>query len=247
MEERLTPALRARAEEALGWLTVAVEHGPAVFANSFGAEDMVLTDLIARHGLDIEIFTLDTGRLPEATYALMAEARRRYRLELQVYAPDAAELEAFVRAHGPNAFYESVELRRRCCALRKVAPLRRALAGRGAWVTGLRRGQSPDRRGIEPRQWDVEHGLYKFSPLAAWSLEEVWAYIRALEVPYNALHDQGYPSIGCAPCTRAVSVGEDPRAGRWWWETEGPRECGLHQPPVSVRDGRAAAAPEPRP
>jgi phosphoadenosine phosphosulfate reductase len=204
------------------------ESAPAVLASSFGVEDMVLTDLIDRHGLALGIFTLDTGRLPEETYALMQTARQRYRTPIVTYAPERAAVEAYVAAHGPNGFYDSVALRQACCHLRKVEPLRRALAGKKGWITGLRRQQSPTRRDLPFSEWDGENGLQKYNPLAAWTTDDVWAYVRANDVPYNALHDKGYASIGCAPCTRAITVGEDIRAGRWWWENPETKECGLH-------------------
>lgn len=203
-------------------------YAPAAFATSFGAEDMVLTDLIAKHAPWMEIFTLDTGRLPEETYRLMQETRERYHLPIQVYFPEHGTVERYVREHGPNAFYESQELRKSCCHMRKVEPLQRALRGKGAWVTGMRREQALSRQDLAIREWDATHELPKFNPLADWHHEEVWDYIRDFEVPYNRLHDQGYPSIGCAPCTRAISPSQDIRAGRWWWENPDTRECGLH-------------------
>ncbi|MDE2228920.1 MAG: phosphoadenylyl-sulfate reductase [Alphaproteobacteria bacterium] len=208
--------------------TIVGDHAPAVLAASFGAEDMVLIDLIARHGLLIGVFTLDTGRLPEETYSLMHSTARRYRIPVAVFSPETADVERYVAAHGPNAFYDSQALRQQCCFIRKVKPLKRALAGNRAWITGQRREQSVTRRDLPTREWDAEHGLDKFNPLADWSQDEVWAYIRRHAVPYNALHDRGYPSIGCAPCTRAIGPGEDVRAGRWWWESAEHRECGLH-------------------
>ena len=207
---------------------IARDFAPVVFANSLGAEDVVLTDLIARQGLDIEMFCLDTGRLPVETYTLMETIEQRYGIALQRYHPRHEAVQEYARAHGINAFYNSVELRRACCAMRKVEPLGRALEGKRAWITGMRAQQSPTRAGLPQHQLDAEHNMDKFNPLAAWSDAQVWAYIRAHDVPYNALHDKHYPSIGCAPCTRAVAVGEDPRAGRWWWESEQSKECGLH-------------------
>lgn len=192
---------------------------------------MVLTDIIERHGLPITIFTLDTGRLPAETYELMQAARARYRTPIVVYAPERAAVENYVTAHGPNGFYSSVALRQACCAIRKVEPLRRALIGKKAWITGQRRQQSPTRRDLPVREWDVENRLWKFNPLAEWTTDEVWAYARANDVPTNALHDRGYASIGCAPCTRAITMGEDIRAGRWWWEDAETKECGLHPKP----------------
>ncbi len=204
------------------------DFSPVCFANSLGAEDMVLTDLIAKHQLDIEIFSLDTGRLPQATYDLMQEVVGRYDVPLKVYFPESAAVEKYVEQNGVNGFYASVELRKKCCFVRKVAPLRRALQGKGAWVTGLRRDQAVTRGSMEVSTFDADFGLQKFNPLLEWSNKDVWAYIRQNEVPYNKLHDQFYPSLGCAPCTRSVTAGEDIRAGRWWWENPEDKECGLH-------------------
>ena len=210
---------------------VAREHTPAALAASFGAEDMVLIDAIARARLPIDVFTLDTGRLPDETHALIDRVRAHYELAVRVYAPDAATVEAFVTERGTNAFYRSQAARERCCAIRKSAPLERALAGKRAWITGLRREQSVTRREIGVEEFDAVHGLLKVNPLADWSRDDVWAYIGARGVPYNPLHDRGYASIGCAPCTRAIEPGEDERAGRWWWENPERRECGLHRRP----------------
>lgn len=216
----------ARAKALLA--SIARDYAPAALANSFGAEDMVLTDLIAKDFPAIEMFSLDTGRLPEETYKLMQEVAQRYGTNARVYFPDARAVESYVREHGPNAFYDSVQLRKQCCAMRKVEPLRRALAGKKAWITGLRRTQAATRTDLAESEFDRDHGLQKFSPLADWSERDVWAYINEHDVPYNALHDRGYPSVGCAPCTRAITPGEDIRAGRWWWENAENKECGLH-------------------
>ncbi|HLP99440.1 MAG TPA: phosphoadenylyl-sulfate reductase [Sideroxyarcus sp.] len=204
------------------------EFSPATFANSLGAEDMVLTDLIAKHQPGIAMFSLDTGRLPQETYDLMQEVRARYSLPLQVYFPDAAQVEALVARIGVNGFYDSVENRKACCHVRKVEPLKRALAGKKAWITGMRREQAVTRGSLEVSSFDADHGLQKFNPLLEWTNAEVWEYIKANDVPYNKLHDRFYPSIGCAPCTRAITPGEDIRAGRWWWENPENKECGLH-------------------
>jgi phosphoadenosine phosphosulfate reductase len=201
---------------------------PAVFANSFGAEDMVLTDQIARHFPEIAIFTLDTGRLPQETYDLMQNVRDHYGVSVHAYCPDASAVESYVAQHGPNGFYESVSLRKNCCYIRKVEPLKRALAGKRAWVTGMRREQAVTRDKLEISTFDSEHGLHKFNPLCEWTNKDVWNYIKQHDVPYNALHDQFYPSVGCAPCTRAITPGEDIRSGRWWWENPDSKECGLH-------------------
>ncbi len=207
---------------------IARDFSPATFANSLGAEDMVLTDLIVKGQLGIEIFSLDTGRLPLETYDLMAKVQEHYGLKLKVFTPRAELLEPFVRENGINAFYDSVEMRKGCCHVRKVEPLQRALGGKKAWITGMRAQQSATRDGLPVRAFDAGNGLEKFNPLADWSEKEVWAYIKQNGVPYNALHDKFYPSIGCAPCTRAVTPGEDIRAGRWWWENPETKECGLH-------------------
>lgn len=211
---------------------VAHDFSPAVLANSYGAEDMVLMDILAKNQLNIEVFSLDTGRLPAETYDLMGKAAATYpQLPVQVFFPEAAAVEQYVNTHGINAFYDSVELRQTCCRVRKLEPLKRALAGKKAWVTGLRREQSPTRTDMQVHETDTVHGLEKFNPLLDWTEAEVWAYIKAQKVPYNALHDQFYPSIGCAPCTRSIAVGEDVRAGRWWWENPEFKECGLHKKP----------------
>jgi phosphoadenosine phosphosulfate reductase len=204
------------------------DYAPATFASSLGAEDMVITDMIARHFPAIEIFTLDTGRLPEETHRLMQSISERYSITLRVFVPDQQALEIHLKEHGANAFYRSVDLRKTCCHLRKVEPLRRALSGKRAWITGMRRDQALSRSELAVEGYDADNGLHKFNPLADWSQAEVWDYLRRFDVPYNALHDRGYPSIGCAPCTRAITVGEDVRAGRWWWEHPEGKECGLH-------------------
>ncbi|GAB1231668.1 hypothetical protein UT4_01340 [Ferrigenium sp. UT4] len=206
----------------------ASEFAPVVFANSLGAEDMVLTDLIAKYQPDIAMFSLDTGRLPQETYDLMQEVRKRYAVPLKVYFPDAAQVEALVACIGVNGFYDSVENRKRCCFVRKVEPLSRALKDKGAWITGMRRDQAVTRGTLEVSAFDADNGLQKFNPLLDWSNNDVWAYIRQNDVPYNKLHDQFYPSLGCAPCTRSITPGEDIRAGRWWWENPESKECGLH-------------------
>jgi phosphoadenosine phosphosulfate reductase len=222
-------AVAAKAETASALLAdIAADWSPACFANSLGAEDMVLTDLIVKAGLPIEIFSLDTGRLKAETYDLMDAVNSHYGLKLKIYFPQAEDVESYVRNHGINAFYESVTLRKACCHARKVAPLRRALAGKRAWITGLRAQQAATRDALPLREHDEGNGLEKFNPLAEWSEKEVWTYIKQHAVPYNALHEKFYPSIGCAPCTRAISPGEDIRAGRWWWEAPESKECGLH-------------------
>jgi phosphoadenosine phosphosulfate reductase len=206
------------------------EHGPAAFACSFGLEDMVLLDMISKHARRIEVFTLDTGRLPDETHALLDRVRDTYSVPIRVYFPDATLVEEWVELNGPNGFYRSVSQRKQCCHIRKVLPLARALTGKRSWVTGLRREQSMARQGLQIREWDEGNKLDKFNPLLEWTLADVESYIKENKVPYNALHDRGYPSIGCAPCTRAVEPGQDIRAGRWWWEEANAKECGLHRP-----------------
>jgi phosphoadenosine phosphosulfate reductase len=208
--------------------SLAQTYGPIAFATSLGAEDMVLLDLIARHAPEIEVFTLDTGRLPPETYKLLQEIEQRYRIKVRVYYPNTAALETHVRVNGISGFYDSMAQRKDCCAVRKVEPLGRALADKQAWLTGLRREQAESRQALAYEELDARHCIPKFNPLVDWTLAEVWAYLRQHGVPYNRLHDRGYPSIGCAPCTRAVQPGEDIRAGRWWWERGCKQECGLH-------------------
>lgn len=230
----LTASVAAKTATAQALLAdIAGNWAPAAFANSLGAEDMVLTDLIAKFNANspahpIEIFSLDTGRLPLETYDLMAAVQAHYGLKLKIYFPQASTVEDYVRANGINAFYESIELRKGCCYVRKVEPLKRALAGKKAWITGMRAEQAATRGNLATREYDEGNGLEKFNPLADWSEKEVWTYIKQNAVPYNALHDKFYPSIGCAPCTRAISLGEDIRSGRWWWESPDSKECGLH-------------------
>jgi phosphoadenosine phosphosulfate reductase len=208
---------------------IASDFSPAVFASSLAAEDMVLTDLILKSKLDIGIFSLETGRLHPETLAMLDKVKEHYDgYEIALYKPQPEAVDTYVAQNGLNAFYDSIEMRRECCRIRKVEPLGRALAGKKAWVTGQRRAQSATRAELHVQEVDEAHGMTKFNPLADWSEEDVWNYIRDNGVPYNALHDQGYPSIGCAPCTRAVEPGEDVRAGRWWWENPDSKECGLH-------------------
>ena len=218
----------ASAEQVLGYAAETFGDQLA-FACSLGLEDVVLVDLLSRLPKPPRIFFLDTGRLNPETYDTLAALRERYGLAIETYFPRFEAVEAFVNNHGPNAFYESLELRKACCAVRKLEPLSRALTGADAWITGLRSDQAATRMGLEPFEIDnAHHGILKINPLADWSLEQTWAHVRQYDVPYNKLHDQGFPSIGCAPCTRAIAPGEDIRAGRWWWESPEHKECGLH-------------------
>jgi len=207
---------------------VAADFSPVVFASSLAAEDMVLTDMILRAGLPITIFTLETGRLHRETLGVLDRIKETYGYDVALYRPQAEAVDAYVKQNGLNAFYDSVEMRKECCRIRKVEPLERALAGNKAWVTGQRRAQSATRSALDVQEQDDAHGMIKFNPLADWSEQDVWHYIRSNAVPYNPLHDKGYPSIGCEPCTRAIQPGEDVRAGRWWWENADSKECGLH-------------------
>jgi phosphoadenosine phosphosulfate reductase len=199
-----------------------------VLASSFGAEDVVVIDMMMGVDRNARVVTLDTGRLPQETYNVIDAMRDRYGLHTEVFFPNAEEVERMVSEKGLNLFYHSIENRKLCCSVRKLEPLNRALSGLDAWMTGLRRDQNVTRTVVGRLEWDSGHQLVKVNPLADWSWDEVWKYIRTHNVPYNALHDRGFPSIGCAPCTRAVQPGEDLRAGRWWWEHPETKECGLH-------------------
>ncbi len=220
--EALVAATRATLERVAG------EFSPAVLASSLAAEDMVLTDLILRAKLPIGIFSLETGRLHAETLAVLDKIKATYAYDVELFRPQPEAVEQYVTQNGLNAFYDSVDMRKECCRIRKVEPLQRALAGKKAWLTGQRRSQSTTRAELQIEEFDEGHGLAKFNPLANWSESDVWHYIRSNNVPYNALHDKGYPSIGCEPCTRAIQPGEDVRAGRWWWENPESKECGLH-------------------
>jgi phosphoadenosine phosphosulfate reductase len=217
---------------------IAARFSPAVLANSLSAEDMVLTDAIARARLPIDVFVIDTGRLHADTLAQVTALGERYGIAPKVYTPDPQAVAQYVGRHGRDAFYADPELRQRCCEMRKVHPLRRALAGKRAWITGQRREHSASRAGVRLREYDAVHGVEKFNPLAEWSEAQVWQYIGEHRVPYNRLYDQGYRSIGCAPCTRPVLPHESMRAGRWWWEAAEKKECGLH---VTTRGEKANA------
>jgi phosphoadenosine phosphosulfate reductase len=206
-------------------------HPYLAIVSSFQAESVVLIDMAYHINPEVRVITVDTGRLPQETYDLIDKIRQRYGIQVEALFPDAAEVEAMVRRHGMNLFYQSVPLRLLCCHIRKVLPLARALRGLDAWVTGLRREQWATRANIRKVEIDHDHGgIVKLNPLADWTHEDVWAYIREFDLPYNKLYDQGYTSIGCAPCCRPVQPGEDPRSGRWWWETNAPKECGMHCP-----------------
>jgi phosphoadenosine phosphosulfate reductase len=235
---RRTEGYDARLAHAVAVLqeAAAAHPGRIVQATSLGAEDMVITDLIARHALPIALGTLETGMLHSQTVALIERIESRYGLPVEVYRPVAESVVQFVKTNGERAMYQSIDLRKACCGLRKLEPLSRMLEGRDAWVTGLRREQSANRGVVGFSETD-DKGRAKVNPLADWTWNDVWHYIAANDVPYNPLHDEFMPSIGCAPCTRAIAVGEDFRAGRWWWEDEKAKECGLHvheEPAVSM-------------
>lgn len=210
---------------------VVAEMGTNVVqGSSMGAEDVVITHMLSLLSPRVSAFTLDTGRLNPETYALMDRLRERYKMDLEVLFPNAAAVEAMVRARGVNLFYDSVENRKECCRIRKLEPLARVMKKYSGWICGLRREQSPTRTDIRKIEIDVTNGgVIKVNPLADWTREQVWDFIKKNSIPYNHLHDQGYPSIGCAPCTRAVQPGEPERAGRWWWENPDTKECGLHK------------------
>jgi phosphoadenosine phosphosulfate reductase len=218
-----------RVENSLACLrNIAANFSPAVFASSLAAEDMVITDLILKNNIDIGIFSLETGRLHAETLGMLDKIKAHYDYEVSLFRPEEKAVEQYVASHGVNAFYDSVELRKECCRIRKIEALQRALAGKTAWVTGQRKAQSITRAELPMQEDDVANGLQKFNPLTEWSEDDVWNYLRSNAVPYNPLHDKGYPSIGCEPCTRAIEPGEDVRAGRWWWENPESKECGLH-------------------
>lgn len=225
---RKSPLLDAKIEAALQRLEDAsIQHGDGlVQSSSLGVEDMVISDLIANHQLPIDIATLDTGKLHAETLGLIPRVKARYDREIAVYRPVNEQVIQFVRREGEDAMFKSIDLRKACCGLRKLEPLSRMLKGRSAWITGLRREQSGARSDVSFDEDDGQ-GRRKLSPIADWTWGEVWAYVERYDVPYNPLHDEFMPSIGCAPCTRAIAVGEDFRAGRWWWE-ESNKECGLH-------------------
>lgn len=226
---RALPGFDERVDRALAVLSDATRRhaGRIVQSTSLGAEDMVVTDLIARHRLGIAVATLETGRLHAETLALVPRIASRYGLAVEIFRPVGESVIRFVRDHGERAIYDSLALRKGCCGIRKLEPLSRLLAGRSAWVTGLRREQS-DSRAVVPFTDTDDAGRAKVNPLADWAWNDVWHYIATRDVPYNPLHDAFMPSIGCEPCTRAIAVGEDFRAGRWWWEEETMKECGLH-------------------
>ena len=218
----------ASAQEVVGFFLKAYQ-GRIALSSSLSIEDQTLTDIIVTQDKNTRIFTLDTGRLFPETYQLIEKTNMTYGIKIEVFFPDYHEVQRMLREEGINLFYNSVESRHRCCQIRKLEPLKRAFQGLDVWICGLRREQSITRQDMQVVEWDEIHQLIKVNPLISWTEEQVWEYIKKHSVPYNKLHDRGYPSIGCEPCTRAVQPGEDVRSGRWWWESPDHRECGLHQ------------------
>lgn len=229
LAEKLNEVLQSQsAHEVLDYMFNSFS-GKVAFSTSLGVEDQVITHMLQTVNKDAYIFTLDTGRLFPETYDLIDVTNKKYDLNIKIFFPDANKVQEMVYAKGINLFYESVENRQLCCYVRKLEPLKRAFEGVDAWVCGLRKGQSPTRQNMKVVEWDAKNGLIKVNPLIEWSKEQIWDYINQYKVPYNKLHDKGFPSIGCQPCTRAILPGEDIRAGRWWWENADTRECGLHK------------------
>ena len=224
---------RSESKSSAEIIALAVEEfkGKIALASSLGAEDQVLTHLIVQADPSVRIFTLDTGRMFPESYELLDRTSRHYNISIEVFFPDYGKVEEMVNEKGINLFYDSIENRRLCCGIRKVEPLGRAFGGLDAWICGLRREQSVTRSDVQAFDWDEGNGLVKVNPLVDWTEKELWDFIKSSNIPYHALHDKGFPSIGCQPCTRAVKPGEDVRAGRWWWEEPGKKECGLHRRP----------------
>jgi phosphoadenosine phosphosulfate reductase len=218
-------------KSAVGVIDFFLQHfgEKIVLSTSLGLEDQVLTEMVLRQNRDVNVFTLDTGRLFPETYDLIARTNKHFGIRMKTYFPKPAEVEKMVANHGINLFYDSVENRKMCCSIRKVAQLPRAFEGVDAWICGLRKDQSVSRFFNSLVEWDANNGLVKINPLISWTEKDVWAYIKNHNIPYNLLHDSGFPSIGCEPCTRAIEPGEDIRSGRWWWENELHKECGLHK------------------
>lgn len=226
--EELSQALLGKSpDDVLKWFLLEFKNR-IVLSSSLGLEDQVLTDMVVKIAPETRIFTLDTGRLFYETYELIEKTCLRYKIKMEVYSPDQEEVEQMVMQKGINLFYQSVENRKECCRIRKINPLKRAFAGSDVWICGLRREQSVTRTDNMRIEWDEANQMIKLNPLIDWTEQQVWDYIKQNNVPYNSLHDKGYPSIGCQPCTRAIFPGEDVRAGRWWWENPESKECGLH-------------------
>jgi phosphoadenosine phosphosulfate reductase len=230
----------ASLEERIAAIAAAIP-GRVAFSTSLGLEDQALLHAIAAHGTGFDMFMLDTGRHFPETLETVNESEQRYGVKIRLVAPEAREVEELVARDGVLGFRHSIDNRKACCDVRKVRPLKRALAGASGWITGLRRGQSSERANVPFAAWDQEHGLIKLNPVADWSLDQLTAYVAANKVPVNPLHARGFPSIGCQTCTRAIRPGEDLRAGRWWWENEDGKECGLHNRPKETKETEVAA------
>ena len=226
--KELSEKLKGKSPQEILRFFIEQYEGNVALGSSLGAEDQVLTDMIAEIDKSTKIFTLDTGRMFPETYKVLDETNKKYSIQIEVYFPDRDKVEHMVRKKGINLFYESIENRKECCSVRKIEPLKRALKDVDIWITGLRKDQSVTRFFTPLVEWDESNRLFKVNPLLEWSEKMVWSYIKEKEVPYNELHDKGFPSIGCQPCTRAIKPGEDVRAGRWWWEAPEHKECGLH-------------------
>ena len=231
------------AQELVDWSVETFGAAGVVLSSSLSLEDQALTDMLIRKNPEARILTLDTGRVFQETYDVMQETMKKYGMRYEIYFPDYKEVEKMERTYGPNLFFESAELRKLCCQVRKVKPLKRALSGAKVWIVGLRRAQSVTRKELQPIEWDEQFGIFKISPLFDWNSREVWNYVKDHEIPFNKLFDKGYESIGCAPCTRPVCGGDDERSGRWWWESPEKKECGLHTHPPAPSHFDKLSAP----
>ncbi|MGL1893500.1 MAG: phosphoadenylyl-sulfate reductase [Spirochaetaceae bacterium] len=234
LKEYQDKLLGSSAWESLNWVFNNFDLENIAFATSLGAEDQVLTDLILNINSGVDIFTLDTGRLFEATYKVIQNVKDKYGKNMELLFPESSSIKKLVEDKGPNLFYNSVADRKECCRVRKIEPLKKKLSGKKIWITGLRKDQSITRTDLNILDWDESFGLLKLSPLLSWSEKDVWDYIKENNIPHNSLHEIGFPSIGCEPCTRAIKTGEDVRSGRWWWENPEHKECGLHK-----KDGKS--------
>jgi len=217
--------------EIIDWAISKFDQSRIILASAFGPESQIITDHLAQHYKNPRIFTLDTGRLFQETYDVMQETMEKYKIPIEVYGPNLKDVAKLIENDGPNLFYKSVENRKKCCEIRKVFPMRNALSTVDAWISGLRQGQAETRKRVNVIEWDSQHQIFKINPMVNWDEDKVWKTVRALKIPYNKLIDYGFRSIGCAPCTRAISASDDIRSGRWWWEQDKSKECGIHQAP----------------
>ena len=231
LKEHKEKVQRKSVPQILEWALREFGADRIALAAAFGLESQVITDILVKINPSVRIFTIDTGRLFQETYEVMQKTMDKYGIKYEVYVPHPHDLNELIAGGGPNLFYKNIENRKKCCEVRKVRPLKKVLSTVDAWITGLRSGQADTRKKVEVIEWDMNHRIYKLNPLADWDEKRVWEYILANDVPYNQLQDYGYRSVGCACCTRAVASNEDIRVGRWWWETLGPKECGLHVAP----------------